>query len=89
MDISSRCRSYTPDTGAENRRMQCLRPDDIVIRLLAGMYVISTLAGERIGTSHDRFDAMCRGCAAAREAGRDVWILVEGTSEIYHEVLCP
>ena len=66
------------------------RPGDIVIRRLgAGTYVISKIAGEPIATSHDRFDAMRRACAAARETGANVWICVDGAPDTYHEVLCP
>ena len=66
------------------------RPGDIVVRsLCAGTYVISRIAGGRIGTCEDRFDAMRRACAAARETGANVWIHVDGPSETYHEVLCP
>jgi hypothetical protein len=66
------------------------RPGDIVVRSIgAGTYMVSRIAGERIGTCHDRFDAMRRACAAARETGANVWIRVDDSSETYHEVLCP
>jgi hypothetical protein len=72
------------------RRDQRQRPGDIVIDGDgAGAYVISTIGGERVGTCHDRFDAMRRACAMARETGANVWICAQRTSETYHEVLCP
>jgi hypothetical protein len=65
-------------------------PGDVVIHSPEpGAYVIATIDGEEIGTSHDRLDAMRRACAAARLTGSNVWIRVEDSSNPYHEVLCP
>jgi hypothetical protein len=92
MRFSSSGRSHPSDAGTARREALRLRPSpgDVVIHCLGvGTYAISRLSGERIGTSHDRFDAMCRACAAARDTGANVWIRMEGATEVYHEVLCP
>lgn len=90
MRFSNVAHGPSSDADATLREEQGQRPGDVVIRSLgAGMYVISRIAGERIATCDDRFDAMRRACAVARETGANVWIRVDGPSEIYHEVLCP
>jgi hypothetical protein len=68
------------------RTDQRQRPGDIVIhRDGAGAYVISQIGGERLGTCDDRFGAMRRACAIARETGANVWICAAGTSQTYHD----
>jgi hypothetical protein len=77
-------------TGGNEMTIRPQHLNDIVIEIAAAdTWVIATVAGERIGTSNDRFDAMRRACAAARATGAGVWVRVDGSSETYHEVICP
>jgi hypothetical protein len=71
--------------------MKAPQPNDVVIQesRSAGGYLIMKSGGERIGTSHDRLDAMRQACAAAALTGVNVWIRVEGSPDPYHEVICP
>jgi hypothetical protein len=65
-------------------------PDDLVILIdSSGAYVIVTIDGQRIGTSHSRRDAMRLACAAAADTGATVWLCIDASSQSYHEVVCP
>jgi hypothetical protein len=94
--ISGGRRAHDPRALAIRRSIETApmtgrqRPGDIVVYNVArGGYVIRKLGGHRIGISHDRRDAMCQACAAARLSGAYVWISVDERSDVYHEVLCP
>jgi hypothetical protein len=72
------------------RRPSRQRHGDVVVRAVsADSYCISTFAGKPLATSSDRLDAMRRACALARQSGGNVWMCRAGSSDTYHEVLCP
>ena len=66
------------------------RVDDIVIHSQGpAAYAILKVNGERIGTSHNRRDAMLLACAAADTSGATVWMCIDPVLDIYTEVICP